>query len=208
MPAHLDPSPAAASNLHQENDALRLLSRSPHPYHKHKSDLLEPSDRFPTTARSSALRASLDGNHPISRTSFPAVSRESSPTSDSGTEADDEHFLKGLPAPKTKLHKGLRGRNEILSGTSSPLPSPALHEEEGRRNTYIPLIQKKDSLTKEFGAGVDHSKRNRVIVRRLAELLLLGSLGAVVQANPEVRPVLYQWRIGGFVLYCLLVSCL
>ncbi|KAH6648970.1 phosphatidate cytidylyltransferase [Truncatella angustata] len=179
MPEHLSsstaPRPNAIAQLQDENEALRLLSRSPHPYHRQKSELLEPSDRFSSsTTAPPGYRSSVNGNQPRSRTSFPAVSRETTPTaSDSGTEADDEHFLKGLPAPRTKLHKGLRGHNELLSGTSSPLPSPALPEDEYRRN---------------------FSKRNRVIVRRLTELILLGSLGTLVYSNDQARPVLYAWR--------------
>ncbi|KAI0123086.1 cytidylyltransferase [Xylariales sp. AK1849] len=202
MPERLSTSTAARidapdSGLYHENDALRLLSRSPHPYHRQKFELLEPSsERFPSTALSSG-RPSLAGNHPHSRTSFPpaASSRESTPNSDSGTEADDEHFLKGLPAPR-RLHKGLRGRNEALSGTSTPLPSPALLEDEGRRHSYMSSSSKKDSrLGKEYQAKPDNSRRNKVIVRRIAEFLLLGSLGALVQANDQVRPVFYKWHI-------------
>ncbi|KAI1857637.1 hypothetical protein JX265_011052 [Neoarthrinium moseri] len=200
MPEHLSPStaarPDAISELQQENEALRLLSRSPHPYHRQKSELLEPSDRLATysTARS-ALRSSLDGNQPRSRTSFPAVSRDTTPTSDSGTEADDEHFLKGLPAPKTKLHKGLRGRNEVLSGTSTPLPSPAPLDDDGRRQLYATSGPKKDlGVGKGKRADTDYTRRMKVIVRRLTEFLLLGGLGALVQANDQVRPVLQRWH--------------
>ncbi|KAK9773796.1 putative dolichol kinase [Seiridium cardinale] len=201
MPEHLSSStaqrPAATSQLHRENDALRLLSRSPHPYHHQKSELLEPLDKFSSssTARS-VLRSSVDDIQPRSRASFPAVSRDTTPTSDSGTEADDEHFLKGLPAPRTKLHKGLRGRNEVLSGTSSPLPSPAPPEDGSRRTSYITFTSKKDGkAAKEQQLRTDSSKRIRVVIRRLAEFILLGSLGALVQTNDDVRPVLHKWRI-------------
>ena len=57
-----------------------------------------------------------------------AFGRDSVPGSDSGTEADDEHFLKGLPAPRSKLHKGLRGMNEVLSGVSTPLRPAFSHQ--------------------------------------------------------------------------------
>ncbi|ORY71968.1 uncharacterized protein BCR38DRAFT_418536 [Pseudomassariella vexata] len=187
MPEHRNPSsahvdaPTESPDSH-DHECLRLLSRSPHPY-QHRN-----LDRF-----------SLDGNYPRSATSFPAVSREPTPTSDSGTEADDEHFLKGLPAPRTRAHKGLRGRNELLSGTSTPLPSPALLEEDPRRLSYTPSSLRKDSTPgKDARVLLDSSwrtKRTKEVVRRLTEVVILGSLGAVVQANEHVRPVLSKWRI-------------
>ncbi|KAI0167296.1 cytidylyltransferase [Pestalotiopsis sp. NC0098] len=201
MSEHLSSATAqpqdAATQLRNERDALRLLSRSPHPYHHQKSELLEPSGIISssTTARS-ALQPDQDGYHIRSRTSYPAASRDTTPTSDSGTEADDEHFLKGLPAPRTKLHKGLRGRNELLSGTSSPFPSPAYLEDETRRTSYITSGLKQDSKPdKERQIKAESSKRNKVIIRRITEVLLLGSLGVVVYTNSQVRPVVYKWRL-------------
>ncbi|ETS80339.1 hypothetical protein PFICI_07868 [Pestalotiopsis fici W106-1] len=191
------PRQDAVSQLRDDRDALRLLSRSPHPYHRQKSELLEPSGSISssTTARS-APQHNGDDYHIRSRTSFPAVSRDTTPTSDSGTEADDEHFLKGLPAPRTKLHKGLRGRNELLSGTSSPFPSPAYLEDEARRNSYITAEFKKESKAeKERQSRAETSKRTKVIIRRLTEVVLLGSLGAMVYMGEHVRPVLYKWRL-------------
>lgn len=202
MSEHLSSATAqpqdAATQLRNERDALRLLSRSPHPYHHQKSELLEPSGIISssTTARS-ALQPDQDSYHIRSRTSYPAASRDTTPTSDSGTEADDEHFLKGLPAPRTKLHKGLRGRNELLSGTSSPFPSPAYLEDETRRTSYITSGLKQDSKPdKERQIKAESSKRNKVIIRRITEVLLLGSLGVVVYTNSQVRPVVYKWRLG------------
>ncbi|KAK8135255.1 dolichol kinase [Apiospora sp. TS-2023a] len=139
MPEQLDPSTAAQNprdDSNEEHDDLRLLSRSPHPYARQKFELLEPSGSFAYPPRGGpAARAGLDGTHPQRATTFPSVARDTSASSDSGTEADDEHFLKGLPAPKARLHKGLRGRNELASGTSTPLPSPGpFDDDDGRRH--------------------------------------------------------------------------
>lgn len=199
MPAHLDPSAAhsdAPTESSGDHDALRLLSRSPHPYHRQNFELLEPAGRIPYKPPSSTLRPDVDGDPTRSATAFPAVSRETTPTSDSGTEADDEHFLKGLPAPRARLHKGLRGRNELVSEHSTPLPSPAL-EEGTRRTPYTSYPLKKEiGSGKEARAAPDISKRNKEVVRRATECLILGSLGAMVQTNRQVQPVLYKWRIG------------
>ncbi|KAK8032482.1 cytidylyltransferase [Apiospora arundinis] len=200
MPEQLDPSTAAQkprddSNDEQEN--LRLLSRSPHPYARQKFELLEPSGSFAYPPRDLALRASLDDKHPQRATTFPSITRDASASSDSGTEADDEHFLKGLPAPRARLHKGLRGRNELVSGTSTPLPSPGpFDDDDGRRHFSTSHAPKKEvPIGKHIRTTAEKSRRNKEIVRRLAEVLLLGSLGVAVYTNKQARPALHQWRL-------------
>ncbi|KAK8017616.1 Phosphatidate cytidylyltransferase [Apiospora rasikravindrae] len=195
MPQQLDPSTAAQkprddSNEEQEN--IRLLSRSPHPYAHQNSELLEPSGSFayPT-------RGSPEGSHPQRATTFPSIARDTSPSSDSGTEADDEHFLKGLPAPRARLHKGLRGLNEVGSSTPTPLPSPGpCGDDDGRRHLSTPHTLKKEvPMGKTVRTASEKSRRNKEIVRRLAEVLLLGILGVAVYTNKQSRPALYQWRL-------------
>ena len=102
-----------------EAEHLRLLSRSPHPYHHNNADLRHPAHRI------ASLSPTHGPNHPpllLPQKASPASAfgKDSTPASDSGTEADDEHFLKGLPAPRSKPRKGLRGMNEVLSGVSTP----------------------------------------------------------------------------------------
>ncbi|KAI1076325.1 hypothetical protein F5B20DRAFT_333275 [Whalleya microplaca] len=171
MPEHLEPSDPP-----HERDALSLLSRSPHPYHRQNFELLHPSDSF--TSKPFPLP-------------FPSASREPTTSSDSGTEADDEHFLKGLPAPR-RLHKGLRGRNEVLSGTSTPIPSPALLEEEGRKLSFTSKTEA--PLGKELRSPADRLRRRKEAIRRLSELLIISFLGALVYTNPRVQPVLHSWN--------------
>ncbi|KAK4179512.1 hypothetical protein QBC36DRAFT_206872 [Triangularia setosa] len=166
MPEQCQPPPnqTTAENADDDPDALRALSRSPHPYHRQSFELLEPSDCL------------ISRNEP-----FPALGKDSTPPSDSGTEADDEHFLKGLPAPKARLHKGLRGKNESLSGTSTPWLSPAVLEEEGR----------KTSLGINHGekrVAAERVRRRKEIIRRITEILLLGFQGGIVVLNPDVQP--------------------
>ncbi|XXH00368.1 hypothetical protein Hte_006712 [Hypoxylon texense] len=174
MPEHLDPS---------EQGALRLLSRSPHPYHHQNSELLDPSDHFPY--KSSEINPT--STQPVR----PSTTREITPSSDSGTEADDEHFLKGLPAPR-RLRKGLRGRNEVLSGTSTPIPSPALLEEEGRRPSYN--LKREPHLGKGSCSPAEALRRRKELARRLTEFLIIGFLGAVVRTNVHVQPILRRWN--------------
>ncbi|KAI4868255.1 hypothetical protein F4820DRAFT_410402 [Hypoxylon rubiginosum] len=174
MPEHLDPS---------EQGALRLLSRSPHPYHHQNSELLDPSDHFPYK--------SSETNPTSTQSVRPSTSREITPSSDSGTEADDEHFLKGLPAPR-RLRKGLRGRNEVLSGTSTPIPSPAFLEEEGRRSSYN--LKREPHLWKRPRSPAEALRRRKELARRLTEFLIIGFLGAVVRTNIHVQPILHKWN--------------
>ncbi|KAI1214515.1 uncharacterized protein F4807DRAFT_461 [Annulohypoxylon truncatum] len=176
-PEHLDPS---------EHDTLRLLSRSPHPYHHQNSDLLDPSDLSDPFAYKYATRHNIDAPSALRNTP-----REITPSSDSGTEADDEHFLKGLPAPK-RLRKGLRGRNEVLSGTATPIPSPALLEEEGRKPSYD--LKKETHQCKRLHSPADRVRRRKEIIRRSAELLIITFLGLMLHTNTRVQHILRKWN--------------
>ncbi|KAK8047619.1 hypothetical protein PG996_015683 [Apiospora saccharicola] len=113
MPEQLDPSTAAQNprdDSNEEHDDLRLLSRSPHPYARQKFELLEPSGSFAYLPRGGpAARAGLDGTHPQRATTFPSIARDTSASSDSGTEADDEHFLKRPASPEGKATQGPTG---------------------------------------------------------------------------------------------------
>ncbi|KAI1102408.1 hypothetical protein F4804DRAFT_313240 [Jackrogersella minutella] len=188
MPEYLDPP---EHDAHDPHDALRLLSRSPHPYHHQNSDLLEPSDHIAyASSTSTTERLNAPPSAPFSS------SREITPSSDSGTEADDEHFLKGLPAPR-RLRKGLRGRNEVLSGTATPIPSPALLEEEGRRLSYN--LKKEAHLSKRPHSTVDRDRRRKEIIRRSTELLIIAFLGLLLYSNTHVQPIFHRWKRDLFV---------
>ncbi|GAB1314947.1 dolichol kinase [Madurella fahalii] len=203
MPEHLQPSPgptSADSVQDDDHDKLRIISRSPHPYHRQNSELLEPSDRLVYRPRI-AEDSSAAPSHP-----FPLFAQDSTPASESGTEADDEHFLKGLPAPKTRLHKGLRCKNEQLSETSTPMLSPAVLEEEGRK-THLSLSH--GAFERDRRRTAESARRRKELVRRATEVLLLVGQGGMVASNPQVQPLLREYRkelitLGG--LFCSLVA--
>ncbi|ESZ92193.1 hypothetical protein SBOR_7421 [Sclerotinia borealis F-4128] len=120
--------------------------------------------------------------------------------SDSGTEADDEHFLKGLPAPKIKPHKGLRGESGGISSTPSPLLSPAILDDEmrwkenGRVRSAAPASkiltdEEQRKLIEKF------KQRRRIeIIRRSTEALLLCFVGGIIYRSQGVKEIVYLWR--------------
>ncbi|KAI0533269.1 hypothetical protein GGR58DRAFT_487487 [Xylaria digitata] len=168
MPDHLGPSTTDYEHVsdHDDRRDLRLLSRSPHPYHHRTAELLEPSSNY-------------------------AV-RQSPPPTDSGTEADDEHFLKGLPAPR-RLHKGLRGQNDVSSGASTPyLATSALIDELFVAKKDTPARNRVSSPAADEWADKWKRKRAREVVRRFTELLIIATLGLCVYTNAQARPVLQR----------------
>ena len=197
MPEYLDPAtPSPDIEDGQETyEGLRVLSRSPHPYHRQKFELLEPSDRLvyrPPAAAAAVAPASTAKSGTAEDGDLRRFTKESTPSSDSGTEADDEHILKRLPAPKAKLHKGLRGKDELLSGTSTPVLSPNGYEEGDLRT--MPLGLKGDLFGQDQRVSADRARLRKEIVRRVTELLLLICQGGIVQSNPAAQPTVRAYR--------------
>ncbi|KAK2072247.1 hypothetical protein P8C59_006615 [Phyllachora maydis] len=184
----------------EEQDGLRVLSRSPHPYH-HDVDhdvhdvhreLLEPPDLAPVKGVPDQLTV--------------LFGRESTtPISDSGTEADDEHFLKRLPAPRTTLHKGLRGKNESLSGYSTPALTPTSLGDEG--HPELGHAQLEHHRVPRRGAA-ETERRQKEVIRRSTEVLLLLLQGGLIWSNPHARPFLLRYRREFFAWAALVAALL
>lgn len=194
MPTHLSPeSPPTLDR--DEQDSLRALSRSPHPYHHQSSELPHPSEHLVARSQGVSLPkpADNDSSQP-SPPGAPTFSKESTPASDSGTDADDEHFLKGLPPPKLRPHKGLRGLNEVISGTSTPVLSPAvLHEPVPAAGRKAPHTgNKAESRT----ILPDAIRRRKILVQRAIEAGIITTLAGMIQANKLLKPALDTWRKG------------
>ncbi len=210
MPEQL--KPASLQQSHAQNlreDALRRLSRSPHPYHRQQFELPYGSERF---------NANLNGVTPPTKSPLPSTqvtdderpagprrlseNYKESTNSDSGTEADDEHFLKGLPAPKLRPHKGLRGSNSP-SGSPSPLLSPAILDDDSSRSQGFlrqkiiqPIPLNEEDIRK--AAEKFRRKRRSEIVRRSIETGILFFVGLILCLDSQVRNVIYLWRRGLF----------
>ncbi|KAF5679001.1 phosphatidate cytidylyltransferase [Fusarium circinatum] len=201
MTEHLSPDSLNTLNP-DEQDSLRVRSRSPHPYHHQNTDLPHLSDRFTLRNRQAqSAKTSDDAPHEPSPTTWPSFLKDSPQTSDSGSEADDEHYLKGLPAPKANLHKGLRGLNEPLSGSSTPLPSPALLDGHVIRTVDKPPMPTETPETKRLLEAL--KKRRRVVVRRITEAGIVLALGLMVASNSQVLQLIKIW--GKDILLCGLV---
>ncbi|KAG9246141.1 cytidylyltransferase [Calycina marina] len=197
MPVNLQPSqpPSHAQTL---RGVQRRLSRSPHPYHKQNSELQYASERFPSDIRSSRADSNAGDEDHDSEQSILQGSREMM-ENDSGTEADDEHFLKGLPAPKLRSHKGLRGQDGALSGSPSPLASPAHFSDEQTRaaqvlkKTCATMMALDNTEASAIATKIRHKKISE-IVRRATEAGILVVIGGTICMNGEVRNLLLQWK--------------
>ncbi|KAJ4423527.1 dolichol kinase [Gnomoniopsis sp. IMI 355080] len=184
-PLGSDGATTGFNHQRNENEALRLLSRSPHPYHRQNYELLQPSDRLLAQATSSPRPESDAAFDQLSH--LPVFAKDSTPSTDSGTEADDETYLKRLPPFKVKLHKGLRGRNEALSGPGTPLLTPATDLDFNGIPSHGQARAKEEHKRRKS----DAKTRNAVLGRRGAEVAILGTLACLVLTK-EPAVALYK----------------
>ena len=184
------------------------LSRSPHPYHRHRSTLLQDdgnlilrSSRSPATPKKSSQEPTyieagdtyFDADHRKRR-------KHTSSPSDSGTEADDERggTLLGLPAPPSRLRKGLKGSNN--AGTASPLLTPSYLDEEPRRLVLKAQTKRRASLQGQSCTDEETKKlrekftrrRRAELIRRTSEITLIGMVGFIA-CRKDI-----EWLIYGY----------
>jgi hypothetical protein len=207
MPERQDDSISQSSNDKTlEPPKRRALSRSPHPYHRQRAELphatLRPHATFPTSL--SPLRSTQNTDDELSGEGPEIYLKDLGPArsteSDSGTEADDEHFLKGLPAPKWRPHKGLRGGDGNFSGSPSPLVSPAiLSEGRGKVSDYLKKDETSASRAYENVRKATEKlrrKRRAELGRRFTEVALLTVVGAIVVSGRDVFLEIRAWKKG------------
>lgn len=188
-PPGADGDTAGFQEISTEHDDLRILSRSPHPYHQQAHEILEPSDSILRSPSSVPIRQDNANNQLLP---FPTFSKDSTPITESGTEADDETYVKRLPPSKAKSHKGLRGRNELPSGAATPPLTPVI-DVDLNGLAVLERTRAKDEYKRRRS---DRRRRNRELGRRGAEVAILGSLAWLVSRNPTVKPVAALWRDG------------
>lgn len=102
--------------------------------------------------------------------------------SESGTEADDEHFLLGAPASRTKHKKELKRLERTISVTSA---SGLSDDEDGankRKSAKDTKVQEKRTIMEAF------SRRRRIeLLRRVSEVGVLAGLGCIVYSGDEQK---------------------
>lgn len=186
----------------QDKDALRALSRSPHPYHRHNPELRRARHNLSSASsrdQSPRPTSSSDGYGIDGRILHSEDLYRHSTDSDSGTEADDEHFLLGLPAPRSRPRKGLRG----LERSSSSSPSPALSaidlQQAARQQEYISdalktLKNEEEQRGREAWEKFRATRKTEVL-RRVLEVVLLLGLGQIVYSG-NGRVTASLWKKG------------
>jgi hypothetical protein len=171
--------------------STRLPERSPHPYHRRKSDLTQPTAAPVSLSSSTSLHASAVLNSTSSTGSASSLAgaarRAILSPSESGTEADDEGsglFFKALPAPPFRPRKGLRGADEA---DATPLLTPTKLDGEVLRLSDVGIREpgaREPVLEEHEEERVGRSKRVRrrraEILRRLLEVGLIAVAGAAV----------------------------
>jgi hypothetical protein len=190
-------------------EALELLRRSPQPYLRHKDEIRKPSpDRLASS------RATRDRPNPPSRTISDADGRKRRKTSsrsqspsEGGTEADDEgySFVRALPPPPLRPHKGLRETEGSGHGALSPLLTPTQIDDEGRRFSDEYFNKKRanrkgePSFTDEEARSVRQKylkRRRHELVRRTTETALLAGIGILAVSGCNCWQSLLAWHSG------------
>ncbi|KAF2033831.1 hypothetical protein EK21DRAFT_57861 [Setomelanomma holmii] len=179
-----------------EIESLELFRRSPHPYLRHKDEIRKPSpDRL------TPLRTISDADGKKRR----KTSSQSQTPSESGTEADDEgySFVKALPPPPLRPHKGLRDTRGT-GQEGSPLLTPTQIDDEGRKfsDDYFTDKQRKsrkgESTVTEDEARAARQKylkrRRNELIRRSTETALLAGIGFLAVSGCDCWAKLLGWH--------------
>ncbi|KAI8936121.1 hypothetical protein NX059_007620 [Plenodomus lindquistii] len=202
-PAHGD------APTYAELEDLELFRRSPHPYLRHKDEIYvntpDPSQPSSPQSRTPPPRPS---NHVVSDEDGRKrrKTRSQSP-SESGTEADDEgyNFVKALPAPPLRLHKGLRDpQGSGGEDWATPLLTPTQIDDEGRRLSEGYFEDGKKSSRKGRSTFVSNDaqvarqkylKRRRMeLIRRTTETAELTLIGLLAVSGCGCWSKLLEWH--------------
>ncbi|EXJ65524.1 hypothetical protein A1O7_01865 [Cladophialophora yegresii CBS 114405] len=203
-PTRTDSGRSSSQEIHDQHNLT--LSRTPRPYHL-RGDSLTTSQSW----------SSAGGSTSVAHGFVPSPRPSRSESSDSGTEADDEKgpFLKGLPAPALRLHKGLRGSTpaNLTPAGSPPSTPPAFVDGEEPRFFEPPeKNEKRSQATRSQVRDYETYKdrKGREIVRRCTETILLCGISAIVWNNRKGSTGLKDWlnEIAAFLVIPLLVYLL
>lgn len=192
-------SRSSSQDIHNRSNLT--FSRTPQPYHRRGESL---SISKPHSSDNGSEKSS--GNTP------PPASRSDS--SESGTEADDEKgpFLKGLPAPPLRAHKGLRGTSpaQLTPIPSPPSTPPAYVQADGYQYFKTDRkFEKSSQHTLEQNKEYETYKRRKrkEIVRRCTELSLLWSIGAIVWTSSGGSKGFVDW-LNELISFLIIPPCI
>lgn len=184
------PDPHLDAPTTTELEGLELFRRSPHPYLRHRNEIPKQSSSQATPSSPRSRSPFRLSNRTTSTENWrKRRKRGSQSPSESGTEADDEgcNFVKALPAPPLRLHKGLReSRGSGREERASPLLTPSQIDEEGRKfsdsffddqgkrsrkgDSYFTDEERKIARQKYF------KRRRHELLRRTTETALLAGI--------------------------------
>jgi hypothetical protein len=131
--------------------------------------------------------------------------------SDSGTEADDEHFRLGLRTTRSRSRNGVTA-GDVTSGTLSPVLSASSLRGEVGAEGYLPGASRGSKYADEQqqearrAAEKFKMKRRTELLRRILEILLLVGLGITVFGCDRGR-VMMIWYRGRSLYFPELGSC-
>ncbi|KAF1836746.1 hypothetical protein BDW02DRAFT_587126 [Decorospora gaudefroyi] len=178
-------------------EALQLFRRSPHPYLRHHDEIRRQS---PAPTHGAARRRPADD----ASSDKDVMDRRTQSPSESGTEADDEgcSFVRALPAPPLRPHKGLR--DSWSSGPeawASPLLTPTQIDDEGKR--FAEAYANGDSKGKRTEDADDTARaakqrymqrRRNELLRRTTETALLACIGILAVRACGCWDKLLSWH--------------
>ena len=208
-PALEPPDPPADAPTSADVDNLELFRRSPHPYIRHEDEIwkYESPPSNPSSPQSHTPPRPSD--HIISDEDGRKRRKTASQSpSESGTEADDEgcNFVKALPAPPLRPHKGLRDTQNAGKGDASPLLTPTQIDEDGRRlSEGFFKDRKKRPRRAESSLSADEAKvarqrylkrRRNELVRRTTETALLAGISLLAVQGCECWIKMLAWHRG------------
>lgn len=181
---------------------LELFRRSPHPYLRHKDQICRHTphaSKPPSPRRPSDHTISDDDGRKRRKTT-------SQSPSESGTEADDEgySFVKALPAPPLRPHKGLR---DAAGEWASPLLTPTQIDDEGRKISEGYFDDVKKGLGRAGARVADddgaraarlkyQKRRRNELVRRTTETALLAGISVLAVRGCGCWGELLGWHKG------------